>query len=244
MTKKKRKRRKSLVENIRRRLAAQNPEPARASDYIYHLQELIDLGIDLPVILCGRVSTRKQDNDGSLKRQAFRLRKTVEEMGAKNIIDEPLMEVSLGKVNRSGLESIISLAKELGAIPVFETTDRIIRAKDFCPKTNPTAISTVEDFEELMRIADGVQFATVLHPDADYREIKSYQSKYEEKKKDRVLYDKSKPGWRKKRRKEYRRKVLKMKKSGMSHNQIAEQLNLPISLVRYWWLKHRMRIGI
>lgn len=236
---KKRKRRKSLVENIRRRLVAKNPKPARASDYIYHLQELINLGIDLPVILCGRVSTRKQDNDGSLKRQAVRLRKTVEEMGAKNIIDKPLMEVSLGKVNRSGLESIISLAKELGAIPVFETTDRIIRAKDFCPKTNPTAIPTVEDFEELMRIADGVPLATVLHPDADYREIKSYQSKYEEKKKDRVLYDKSKPGWTIRRRKKYLPIVLKLRAKGMSYGKIVKATDLPLPLVRSWGLKYK-----
>jgi DNA invertase Pin-like site-specific DNA recombinase len=189
-------------------------------------------------MLCGRVSTRKQDDDGRLKRQIDRLRKAVEKMGVKNIIDGPIVEVSLGKVNRSGLEFIILLAEKLGAIAVFETTNRIIRAKDFCPKTNPTAQLTLEDFEELTKVTKGVPLATVLHPDADYIEIKCYQSKYEEKKKDRILYDKSKPGWTKRRRKKYLPIVLKLRAEGMSYGAIAKQLDLSIDIVRSWCRKY------
>jgi predicted site-specific integrase-resolvase len=229
-TRRKRERKKRSLEKIRQ----QSAKEVKASEHIYPLSEILEITTAFPLLLCGRVSTQKQYDDGSLERQLVRLRKAVEDMGFKNIIDEPLVEVSLGKVNRGGLECIIAVAREYGAIPVFETTDRIIRAKDFCPKTNTTAALTVKDFEELMRVTKGDPLATVLHPDADYREIKRYQSKYEEKKKDRVLYDKSKPGWTVRRRKKYLPIVLKLRAEGMSYGEIVKATDLPLPLVRSW----------
>ncbi len=83
MTKRKRKRRKSLVENIRRRLVAKNPEPARASDYIFHLQEILDVTKKFILLPATRVSTQQQEKDGSLRRQKIRLFEAIIEDGGR-----------------------------------------------------------------------------------------------------------------------------------------------------------------
>ena len=180
MNRRKRKRREKRKAEAKKahQLRQQLANEPKASDYIFHLPEILEITDDFPLLVCGRVPTKKQADDGNLKRQIMRIQYALYLLGAKNIIKEPPCEVHLGQVNRSGLELIFHIAREYGAIVVFETTDRIISAKDFNPKTNPTAQLTAKDFEELLERAKFIPIATILHPDVLQQKNKSRQELY------------------------------------------------------------------
>ena len=207
------------------------------SDYIVHIPEVLEVEPDYPLLVVSRVSTQAQYDNGNAQRQHMRTVKTLKAMGAMNIVNEnePIVEVASGGFSDLALEHIAVIAE--GAMIVVESVDRLLRAEDYHPNKNPNALPTDKDFMRVKNILGLSTFvASVIHPDADFTEIRRYQ-----KKMDLIV---NKIGGRpikltrKQRRKKYRAKVLKMRKDGISHNQVSKQLSLPISLVRYWWLMH------
>ena len=58
-------------------------------------------------------------------------------------------EAKLGNVTRLGLEKMVLMARINNAVMVFESTDRILRATDFHPVTNPCPKLTRNDFNQL-----------------------------------------------------------------------------------------------
>jgi hypothetical protein len=150
-------------------------DPGRASDFIDHLPDAVTAG-DPVVILC-RVSHRNQSKNRNLLGQVQNTRRSVCDLGAEVVAE--FSDVASGWVwdERTGFRKAIQLAQRIGATVVAESTDRLIRSKAFHSKSNPGAQPTQDEFLMLQRKADGVQLATILHPDTPWREVRGVQSR-------------------------------------------------------------------
>ncbi len=223
----------SVVVGVRRWLRSN--EPAKPSSRFHHLQYLAELGIRWVVIIYLRVSTQQQADKGYLKSQRIRVCKAVKEAGFKiarcDGEEVILTEVSEGKVSRSSLEFLEILAEELCAIIVAEDVSRFIRAKDFHPIFNPSAQLTENDIDEFRQKYKRSPFATIIHPDANYREIKKYQKEFgttDNKPK------KHKSGYKKRRRDKKLPKALRLYKKGASLGKISRLIKVAKSTVADW----------
>ena len=224
-TRKKRKRRRERAKKVLKRI-----QPARASDYIFHLPELLKITANFPLILCPRVSTEEQRKNGNLERQAERMIWAITNLTDRSVRYVVIPIVWPGGVSESYLEFVTILAIEYGAIPVFESTDRIIRGEGYNPITNASASATAEQFEDMKKITGWVPISTILHPDTDWQDIKAYQSKFEQER-----IGNFKPGLPKcEIRKKCLQTVLELRGYGMSYGNIAKSLNLSKSTVYKW----------
>lgn len=148
--------------------------PAKASEYLHHLDELVAAGAATAAILRCRVSGNTQRPQ--LDDQAAALRRRVEdELGIPVV--EACAEVAPGwdLDQQPELDAAIqaAIAHGPGTVIVAESTDRYLRHPEY--NGNKKSTPTVSAFEALRDRAQGVPLATLLPPDAPYEEVRYYQ---------------------------------------------------------------------
>ena len=133
------------------------------------------------VLLVLRVS--KVENREHLEDQETNLRRRVKSKGGTM--------VGIRRYVGSGFDPCwvgraVKKARYLGAtILLAETTDRLIRHREYHSVKNPDAQATEEQLQELAGYAGGMILMTHLHPEASPREVRGYQSKRGQREKGR-----------------------------------------------------------
>jgi len=210
--------------------------PADAGDYIKHLATHHRHHPILMVVLYCRVSGRCQNRKGTLKRQERKARQVLKRYGIVVVACYGEVESGWRRDDRPRLMAAIARARELGVPLVAESVDRFIRSEHFNDETNQGALPTDLDFEDLVRLANGVTLLTLLHPDADPEAVHWYQQNRGQEgtgnKGGRPR--KKQPGYKKQRRLKLLPRVREMRLAGASLGQIAKQTTLPRSTVQGW----------
>lgn len=209
-------------------------EPAQCSHYITHLDSLKPG----PVVLYLRVSDRAQKKH--LKGQKKNLFGYLTKRGfAVVAIFKEIVSGCAEK--RACLERTALKAIDAGAVLVAESGCRFLRAKKFYRDSNgkerldQKGIPTVAEMERLKRLTRGAQLATLLHPDEQFHNVRSHQSKRGQSgsgnsgEKGRRA-----PGWTKKRRELIMAEVLELREEGMSFRKIGNWVSVHWSTARDW----------
>ncbi len=205
-----------------------------ANDYIRHLTDLLVPG--LPAVLYCRVSGRTQDKKNNLAEQVRYERQQLDDIGVSVI--EVFREVSSGwKDDRPQLKAAAEHALQNNTVLVARSLCRIIRSTDYRDDRNPDALPSVGEYEELVRITGGVTLATRIHPETNWKDVKSEESKQGQRQKNRKG---GRPrvkalGYMKRRREEKLLQICELYVSGEhSFRGIEAMTGIPESTVRRW----------
>ena len=202
----------------------------QASDYLFHLPELLD--DDPQVVLYVRVSTDPQASTGNLREALADAKDRLAEFGITPIKTFSNVEGSRLRDDRPMLEAALAYARRHGAILVAPSRDRFLRgelAGPGCPRHHE--FPSVAEYRWLLRLADTVPLATLLHPDLPAR---GQQTRRGQAAKGRHGGGDRKPGYKKRRRELCRNKVRWMSFAGMSIRTIAAALDEHPTQVRRW----------
>lgn len=206
--------------------------PAVPSKFFYSIDDLMPC----PVVLYVRVSAHTQKHN--LPHQISRLKTELEKRGFTVIA--VYWEIVPGWEyihsewwGRLGLERAILKAKEANGLVVAESVERFRRTYDPDWKKRPQPLPlTLFDMKRLMDEAEGVQLATLIHPDTPPRKVRSEQTK-------RGQAGKGNYGGRPKESRKARRLRLlpvarALWKKGCSYRRIARKLKIHWSTIRDW----------
>jgi DNA invertase Pin-like site-specific DNA recombinase len=141
-------------------------QPGVASQYIFHLEELIQRE-PKPVVLLCRVSSPEQVRNGNLGEAEADALHTLRQLGVEPVATFSSWETSSVFGDRLTLERAIIAARQHSAILVAPSRDRFLRSRLF-GRGQPMKIeppATVE-YQELLRMAGGVPLATIEHPNS------------------------------------------------------------------------------
>ena len=242
MDKRKRKRRKkrSAVANVRRRLRERyllDSKTAKASEYLYHLKQYHKQYQDMIVVIYIRVSTGAQGYKRNLDTYEKVLRWKLKKLNITIIAC--YREVGSGWVLDGDREVLVNAAKEAKkekAVIVAPSADRFLRNKNFNTKTNPDVLPTEAEFEELKKLTGNVPLVTLLHPDRPPRKVRRYQTKWGQKVKGNSggRPKENKPGYMKLRRQIKLPQMLRRRKKGESLGAISKATDVPKSTVADW----------
>jgi hypothetical protein len=221
-----------------------------ASSVIRHLDDLPtpvfneDEPPSLLVVPYMRVSSGEQRGAGHLERRLKYLRLRLRIKGVH--LTKSYTEVVSGKVLmpalRPELVNAIAAAQELqSANPdavvavVSDTRNRLVRGPNYdgsAETDNPTN----SQLKRLRQLAGSVILATgILHPDAPFDEVRSYETRVSQKFGKRVgRPEKQEPGWMKKRRLALMPKAVTLRKRGKSLRRIGRLLKVPFTTVADW----------
>jgi len=234
------KKKSRTLDAARRRLQKKYPStvPGQASKYIRHLDELIKEQANLKVVLFIRVSTRGQSDKGNLKDQLASLRKILKKHGIS--IVGVIRDLGSGWRNdKDGLQYACEKAIELGAVVLAESTDRLLRSVYYHSVDDPYAKPSTEEYEDMLKVTNGATLVTVVHPDADLNETRSYHTKRGQQEKGRKGgRPKSKAGYKKQERKEKLPKVLELREKGRSYREIEKRTGVKYSTAYTWVHKY------
>lgn len=197
---------------------------ATPSKYIAHLVELKPG----PVVLYVRESSHGQKHN--LLGQEDLLSWEVERRGFAVV--DLFREIVQGHAeHRISLERAIWKAKETGSIVVAESASRFIRSFK-----SPYVWPTVFEFNGLMELADGVQLATLHHPDTHWQKERGLQSKRGQVASGRRGGRPAAggPGWKTRRRVSKLPEAMKLRQQGLGYRTISKALGVPWGTVRGW----------
>lgn len=205
---------------------------------IGHLDELPKHKV-LPVVYM-RVSTWEQRNEGGLKRRVKRLRRYLrgKDMPCpqKRCFSELADSRSLRK--RPKLLRAIEMARKMqvehpnAVVPVVtDTRNRFVRGRHYNGQANTDPPSHAQ-LKRLARIARGVVLATVLPPDASFKDVRQFEMMGEAMK--RLRKRKPNPGCKKERRERLMPEARRLHKGGASLRQISKLIGVPTSTVGDW----------
>jgi hypothetical protein len=138
------------------------------------------------------------------------------------------------RVARGRLSDAADYDRTSGTVVVAESTDRFIRSERFHTKKNPSAQPTTAEFEALKRVTKGVTLATIHHPDADWKEVRSGQAKRGQSTKGRKGGGDRKPGWRKRRKERLQPKARRLRRKGKSYRKIGKRLGVSVRTAWEW----------
>ncbi|MHC4124663.1 MAG: recombinase family protein [Planctomycetota bacterium] len=237
---KKRKRKRLLIEATKKRLQDKYPrgKSGKASNYIHSFGELVrkKKGKSLPVVLFARVSARAMKYKGNLQGQVSKLKDRLKQYKNVSVIAE-IRDIASGwKEERSGLQEAVEVALRKGAVILAESTDRYIRSVYYHSETNPSVQPTDAEYKELMRLCKGVTLSTWLHPDTDWKEVRSYQTKRGQDTKNNKggRPTKNLPGYMIRRQIEKLPIVLQLREEGKSIREISFLTGIPKSTIADW----------
>ena len=125
------------------------------------------------VVLWVRVSVREQKRRKNLDDQDAALRQATDRYGVDVV--RVFRHVGSGWDVLDQLKAAIDFARKHDAVLVAESVDRFLRHPEFRTDTNPDVTPSEEQLEELDRVADGVVLMTLLDPNSEPHEIRSYQ---------------------------------------------------------------------
>ncbi len=208
-------------------------EPGKASDYILPI-DAIQPGDRF--IICARVSTEQQFQDGNLRDQVERLRQIVAERGA-TVIDV-VDFVGPGSFTY-WLRDAAEKARKVHANLLAESPCRLVRPIGWRPQ-NPVD-TLVEDFRKLQRATEGVPLVVALmDSDAAPAVVKSCQTKRGQQEKGRKggRPVSARPGDTKKRREKLLPHVRQLRQGGLSLGEIAKETGIAKSTVQDWIKRH------
>lgn len=232
----------SLRANVLRRVGPKS-KPAKASEYLQHLDEYYKQQPDIQAILYCRDSTRHQGCNLDTYEEV--LRRELNQRGI-SIVGRCYREICSGSDfdNRWKLEQAVEKAKKLiakgiQAVIVAPSSDRFLRNR-FFTTDHPDILPTEAEFEQLIALGCGVPLATLLHPDMSPEEVRGYQSKWGQSTKGNKggRPREKRPGYKKQRRKEKLNKVIELHKQGVNPCQIAAFTLVPVSTVNDWIVKY------
>ncbi|MFB0556092.1 MAG: helix-turn-helix domain-containing protein [Phycisphaerae bacterium] len=233
---------KRTVAGVKRRWI--KSQPAKASDYLHHLDEYYKQHPDIQAIIYCRVSERTQGYKHNLNTYEKLLRR---ELKKRNIpVVGRFREICSGCIlNDDRLALVFAVEKvknhktKRTTVIVSASSDRFLRNEYFTTK-EPDIIPTEAEFEKLIGLVDSVPLLTLLHPDMSPRKVRSYQSKWGQKAKGnqggRPI--KKTPGYKKKIRDKKLPTVIKLYKKGKTITYIAKRVNVPRSTVVDWIKKY------
>jgi len=138
------------------------------------------------------------------------------------------------KWGRLEFERAILMAKDSGAVIAAASVDRFRRSWDPDWKKRCQRRLSVFKIESLTTEADGVPLATLIHPDTEPNEVRSYQTKRGQAGKGNCGGHLAEKFSKKARRLVKKPKVIALWKQGFSYRQIACRLNVPWSTIRDW----------
>ena len=199
---------------------------AKAFQYISHIYDL-EPG---PVVLYLRVSAPTQKDD--LPHQRINLEMEVEKRGFTVIA--VFEETASGWMDhRTGFGLAILKGRAANAVLVAESLNRFWRCWRYRSERKMPPLNIFE-IKRLMAEADGVQLATLFHPDTPPKKEHGQQTK-------RGQVGKGNYGGRpverfpkKARRLAKKPKAIASRKEGFSYRCISRQLNIPWSTIRDW----------
>lgn len=202
--------------------------------YIHRLSDLLVADPSIPLVLLNRVSTKPQATNGHLEDDR---QWCLERLAGCNIVGQ-FGEVGSGRLgsHRKVLREAIELARQLGAVLVVSSRERLIRAQGY-DGTNASDVPGHDEYQELMKLGRDVTFATILKPTKRGR---SFQIKrgQQAKLKRGGRPKKSAPGDVKRRRLEKKPLALKMRDDGgWSVRGAARELEVPFKTLHDWWQK-------
>ncbi|MHC2069634.1 recombinase family protein [Bremerella sp. T1] len=214
--------------------------PGKPSDYLTHLD---DIPPSRPIVLICRVSGRYQDWRNNLAPQVWDAKRRIAKRGHKiiRVIEEVGSGWILTHEGRPKLKKAVKIAKRHNAVIVFYDTDRALRNIDYCHDND--AMPTICEFEKFLKLAKGVQIATILHPDLPRKgkggirshEIKRAQ-KYKNKKGGRP--PKTKQLTKSQRRQQLLEQALDLHSSWVSYRDISAELGVPVMTLHGWVRKY------
>ncbi len=214
----------------------------KASDYIRFFDEILRKKKDkvLKVVLYGRVSARGQNYRGNLRGQFDYQKKNLKHY--KNIIVIAVIkDVASGwREERDGLKLAAEIALDNDAIVLAESTGRYIRSPYYNSHRNPSAQPTNIEFADLIKSFHGVTLATVLHPDTDWKTVRSHQSKRGQSSKGNKggRPKKNPSGYKKQWRLEKLPYVLRLHKKSINLRDIAKLTGVPKTTAAEWLRKY------
>lgn len=184
------------------------------------------------MIVGSRIDQRK---DGKLDRQAAWAKQQLDTLGVEVVATWRAVETakSFDPTYRS-LAPSAAYAPEHNAVLVAVTVDRFVRHKDYHPATNRDVQPTVYQFEKLQELVGGVTMATILPPGQPWRESHSSKIKAGQEVSGRKGGRPPRPGYKKRRRAKYQKKVEDMRIAGYSPTVIMRVLKLPKTTVYRW----------
>lgn len=175
-------------------------------------------------ILCCRVSSRQQKYNENAEDQAKYLRWLTKDTGI--IILDTIIHVGPG-TNPEWLREPAKLARKKHANLLAETLDRYIRSSKYHSKHNPDAQATKKDICRLLKVTRNMTLMTYLHPHAAPKEVRSFQ-----RKRGRWAENSRKRKRGKNLTKQQIRRVLKLRKDGLSYRQIGQKLGMTHSTIQ------------
>lgn len=209
-----------------------------------HVLWVFDLPRTTPLVLFIRVSSRSQR--GNLFHQSWHNLEYLEERGFNviNVIREVSPGFEFAPKKRPELVRAAQLAKKYGATIVFVDTDRLIRSSRYSRDND--AMATNRDFDELLKIFDGVPVATILHPDTPRKGkngIRGSESKRGQfhRGKSGGRPRKTRPGDKKRKKQESIGPLRQRRKAGASYRDIEKELNIPRESARRWMAELEMQ---
>lgn len=220
-----------MKRGIRRSRQERRLRRGKASDYIQPIDEIKPGD---KVVLCCRVSRRQQRHGGNLADQEANLREVVATRGA--CVADVVQHTGPGHDPSDWLCVAAMLAERHEAKLLAETTNRFIRHPGYHSVRWPEAQAREHDLLQLRRWTEGVTLVTVLAPDADWKQERSYHTRRGQRQKGHTggRPRKSRRGEKKQRRLEALPKVKWMKWVGMSNRKIGKCLGTDESNVRRW----------
>jgi hypothetical protein len=223
-------------ERIRLKYGDPQERPPAASRYIHHLEALVSQRPNLKVVLWVRESGRVQEWRKNLRDQEVWLRREVEALGG-TVVDVFPAVVSGWDNDRSAFKLAAETVGQHGAILVAESTDRFLRSRSYSSSKNPSAQPNRTEWDAFLRDANGIEMATLLHPDTSWQAVRSHQTK-------RGIAAKSakcgRPrkhpaGYFKDRRAELLERVLYFRHAwGCSYREIGAETRVPWRTVKDW----------
>lgn len=224
------------TEQRKRTSALQMNPVAKASNYIWHVDDVLrDPDMKEPGAW-GRVSRREQNRNRNLDDQIANL--DIVATDRDRIVGKAFRHVGPGwDVKNEDFAKAIRWAKRKpGRFLLAEDVTRWLRSLVYHSNANRDATPTGWQFEQLLAKADGVILATVLHPDAPRSEVESFQ-----RKRGRLIKGRKggrpkikKPGDKKRWREKKLPLVLKYQRQGGSVREIAGATAVPFSTVSRW----------
>jgi hypothetical protein len=206
-------------------------DPGIASDYIYHLPDLVQKAPGIGVYLWCRVSAASQKHH--LAEQVEWCRNQLQLLGVPIVGQMAVVESAI-KGRRPNWHQAVQEARELGMPLVAVTTDRYLRNADSSFKNRH--ISPTNDEFQALQYTAAVPLATLFPPDMPLWEAHGQHIKRGQEAngqtggRPRI----STPGAKKAVRMRHSDKVPWMREFGMSYRRIAQMLHVPKTTVCRW----------
>ncbi len=203
--------------------------------YIHQLPDLLAEDPSLAVLLLNRVSTKPQAVDGHLEDDR---QWCLERLVGCNIVGQ-FDEVCRGTLgpHRVVLRNAIERARQLGAVLVVSSRERLIRAQGY-DGTNASDVPGHDEYQALAKLGNGVTFATILRPTQRGRSFQIKRGQEARGNKGGRPQMKT-PGWRKRLTKKKRPLVFASIKEGFSIRKAAAMHGVLESTARKWLKKRK-----